>query len=792
MKLFRQITPFLLGVAIVVLFFYKTFFFGQVPFPGDLLIAEYNPWKTYSFLGYAPGSYPNKAQYFDVLRQMYPWKTFTINEIKKGTFPLWNPHNFSGAPLFANFQSAVLYPLNIFYLLFSQPIAWTLLTLLQPLLCMLFTYFYARTISLSSIASWFAAISFGFSSFLVVWLEYNTIGHVVLWLPLSLAAIEHLKERLSLRWISAFFLSLLFSLFAGHIQVFFYSLLFILIYILFRARKVLWVCLLVILLTFGIGAVQLTVGFELLLLSARSAHAYETLINKILIQPFQIAMFFVPDFFGNPATRNYWPSDTYIGKMTSIGLVPLIFLPFVFLKRKEFLVRFFALTAIIILLFITRNPFSMLLYILPLPLISSSAPTLATFLFCFSVALLCGFGTDALRTHTKTFSSTLKFFLPTAFTFVLLWIGILVMRQFTLQEYVVVAMRNLLYATIIIGLSVILLMIGQYKRQFLLPILIFLLFIHTADAWRYFQKFNPFVSKALVFPSINITTFLQEKAGINRFWGYGTAAIDANFATQIGLYSADGYDPLYPKQYGEFLYTTKDGLIPKSFSDVTRSDAILTPGYGKEQFMNNPYRNRVLDMLGVKYILDRVENGVGTETFPSDRFSILYDSDGWRVYENTKALPRAYLVSDYKVYNSPKEFTKTFFSINFNPEKTILLEEKPDALIANSKSAENESAAVISYQPNNILIKTKTSNTRMLFLSDTYFPGWQAFIDGVQTKVYKANYTFRAVVIPKGAHTIRFTFSPSSFKIGSIISILSLIAALLLPVLFYMQKHIKK
>ena len=75
---------FLILFFVTAIFFYKTFLHGLVSFPGDLLIAEYNPWKTYSYLGYNPGSYPNKAQYFDVLRQLYPWKTFAVDLIKQG------------------------------------------------------------------------------------------------------------------------------------------------------------------------------------------------------------------------------------------------------------------------------------------------------------------------------------------------------------------------------------------------------------------------------------------------------------------------------------------------------------------------------------------------------------------------------------------------------------------------------------------------------------------------------------------------------------------------------------
>ena len=82
------------------IFFYKTILFGLMPFPGDLLQAEYKPWQSYAFQGYSAGGIPHKAQYFDAIRQIYPWKTFSIEQIKKGGFPLWNPYNFSGYPLY--------------------------------------------------------------------------------------------------------------------------------------------------------------------------------------------------------------------------------------------------------------------------------------------------------------------------------------------------------------------------------------------------------------------------------------------------------------------------------------------------------------------------------------------------------------------------------------------------------------------------------------------------------------------------------------------------------------------
>ena len=177
---------------ITAVFFYPVFIKGYVPFPADLLLAEYQPWRSYSYNGIAAGAIPNKAQYFDSLRQMYPWKTFEISAVRSGVLPLWNPHNFSGSPLLANFQSGVFYPLNILYFLFSQTTAWTISVILQPLLSLIFVYMLVRHYKLSKIAAVFSAISYAFSLYMTTFLEYNIMGHFMYLVPLAMLAVEWL------------------------------------------------------------------------------------------------------------------------------------------------------------------------------------------------------------------------------------------------------------------------------------------------------------------------------------------------------------------------------------------------------------------------------------------------------------------------------------------------------------------------------------------------------------------------------------------------------------------------
>jgi uncharacterized membrane protein YfhO len=62
-----------------------------------------------------------------------------------------------------------------------------------------------------------------------------------------------------------------------------------------------------------------------------------------------------------------------------------------------------------------------------------------------------------------------------------------------------------------------------------------------------------------------------------------------------------------------------------------------------------------------------------------------------------------------------------------------------------------------------------------LVLSDTYFPGWKAYVDGKEERIYRANYAFRAIPIRAGAHKVEFTYKPLSFKLGAVITLLGIL-----------------
>ncbi len=146
LRRFILVNKYLILIIFIVLIFFYPIFKGHIPFPGDLLVNFYEPYKAYSVLGYVPGSVPTKNQGADVVRHMFPWKSFTVDSLKQGEIPFWNPHNFSGNPLMANFQSAVFYPLSAVFFLLPMLPAWTLYILLSPVLAAFFMFLLFRRI----------------------------------------------------------------------------------------------------------------------------------------------------------------------------------------------------------------------------------------------------------------------------------------------------------------------------------------------------------------------------------------------------------------------------------------------------------------------------------------------------------------------------------------------------------------------------------------------------------------------------------------------------------------------
>ncbi len=274
-----------------------------------------------------------------------------------------------------------------------------------------------------------------------------------------------------------------------------------------------------------------------------------------------------------------------------------------------------------------------------------------------------------------------------------------------------------------------------------------------------------------MFPSHELVNKLSQITGVNRIYGYDTATIGTNLPVQWRLQTPEGYDPLYIKNYSELM---RAGTTGKLETDLPRTDALFSETIP----IKDSYTKQVLlNLLGVRYVLDKEDNmpkelDPRTDKFPPDRFQLIYQAFKWKIYRNKMAMSRAVVFYDYEVIPEKEKSIQRLFNRTFPYSQKLILETIP---VLPSTSSHPQPAQLHFYSANTIEINTNTKQPGLLFLSDNYYPGWYAYVDNKHSPILRADYSFRAVEVPKGKHTVRFEYKPNSFYIGSIISLISVL-----------------
>jgi len=166
------------------------------------------------------------------------------------------------------------------------------------------------------------------------------------------------------------------------------------------------------------------------------------------------------------------------------------------------------------------------------------------------------------------------------------------------------------------------------------------------------------------------------------------------------------------------------------------------------------------------------------------KYRPLYQDSEVRVLENTDALPRALLVHIARVAPSVEASLGEMIHRPFEPRQEVIL--TPDtsaevtAAVAGATGGSAGAASVVGYSANAVRIHTSSSSPALLLLTDTYFPGWRAFVDGHEQPVARGDLLFRVVPVPDGEHDVDMRFEPTSLRLGLAISIFALVVVLAL------------
>lgn len=736
-----KVWPYLIILLAVCVFFWKIFFQGMVAVPGDLMTGAYYPWAEYHY-GYTVSVPIKNPLISDSFSQFFVWKKLIADSYKSHSWPLWNPYSYSGYPLLANFHSASLYPLNILFLINNFNLGWNLYVASGVLLSIVAMFLLLKNYDYPTAPSLIGAISYGFCGFQICWLEFATAGQAMIWLPILILLVEKYFSTKKNYWI-LFLAPILFLLTtAGHFQIAVYGFSLTAIYFIFKLfstqknskdrLKSLIYFTVANLFGLAFSAIQILPTLEMSPLSVRYDEIYIANQNFGLMPFIKSVTLFAPDYFGNPTTANYWGFLNYHETILYGGIAvvfAIVWSIYNFKKNKGF-ERFFLIVSIFSLVLAFDNPLGRLIYVLKVPFLDTSSAGRMVAVFTFSSSLLIASFLTKIKYSNLT--EIIRFFWGLVLYFALV-VGITIgIRAAYIPHNVYLAsdinnitisIRNLLLPGFLI-FGVLTLLLFRRKKFFYVAFGLLVVF----DLFRFGWKYEPFVPQKLVFPDTPITNFLKQQPGVFRVDKERGPLLPPNTWTFYGLMSPSGYDPMSLDSYSKSFFKDLNGNddISSRYAEIDTYNPISLGNYN------------------VKYILVIKRDKLGL--VPGNLIYYKIDQTKWiRVFET--------------------------------PDVAVLenSDYKERAFLENDDKNSSNKVEIAKYSPEKVVINYTTDKDDSVVLTDTYYPGWTATVNGTKTKIEVYNKIFRKVGVPKGTGTVEFSYYPKSFMYGLYIAIAALV-----------------
>jgi hypothetical protein len=263
------------------------------------------------------------------------------------------------------------------------------------------------------------------------------------------------------------------------------------------------------------------------------------------------------------------------------------------------------------------------------------------------------------------------------------------------------------------------------------------------------------------FYSKNYKALIQQETNIDaqipyRLMMIGSNTFQDNFASAMNFQSVNGYNPIEPDRYNYF----KSIVLEK---------------------MNKSF----LDLSGIKLISVSKSTDDKNELLDDDIYPKIFEDNYWEFRKNLSVLPRLFLVQNF-VYDSDPEKTLTNIETNDyhnNFNEIAVIEDNTLLKLSRNYDEQTQTHHLNSplfyhsqcynhffntkYKNNYIEIDLRNSCSSLLVLTDNYFSGWSAFVDGIEHEIYRTDYFFRSVYVEPGKHHIEFKYLPlrSSIKL---------------------------
>jgi hypothetical protein len=701
----------------------------------------------------------------DIQRYFFPVRHLLYTMAHGQGLYFWNPYFYGGMPLAGDIQTAMFFPANLLFYLIDTPLAILLHQIMMVFLASLFMYLYLRELSFTEPAAFIASLLYAFSGTFIVHSFHLTMIDCFAVYPLVFYCGEKTLKTMSIFWAAISGISLALDFLAGFPQM---TALLITVYIPYMIAgfieqktggrlRLLGLSVIIALIAMLISSVQFFPTLELMTRSLRTRPPTMELLRSQALTLSSLPLLVVPDIYGNVLNSTYRGHLHFWEECHYIGVVALIFAGLGIGRKRNRVHSYFI------------------------------------FLACFSVLISIGYGNPLFSLLQKSIP-TIGFFRNPArnmifFVFAMVFFSALGIERILCRDISRGAIRGLFVAMtaiiiaacfgcsgswtgglltgVILGLITISLILIHFRKE-LSPTAVFasLALLSLGSLWSFGLSWNIEVPNGYYRDPLPVFRRFQSPEVTTRVFYLPPPDLwdTVNMGSLYGIANIQGYNVSIPEDTVRYMQAAQGVL--RLDEDLKRSYEILA--FSRKD-------NLLTDLLSSACEI----KGRVTETGAVFELS-----------KSPKSLPRAFLAPGYRVEKDRQRILEMLYQGEIDVRKCVILEEPVQGTGQQEHFDGDAQVTYLAQGPDYQKLRVTSRSRGIVFLSEVYFPGWKAYVDGREERIYRSNFLFRAVPVSSGEHILEFHYRPDSLRIGGFLTCLGILISFLIFALhFHGKRH---
>jgi hypothetical protein len=698
--------------------------------------------------------------------ELHFWNLRFIQEqLLSGNIPFWNPYYYCGQPFLANPVTAVFYPSTLLFLILPFPWAFNIDVLFHILLAGTGMYLFVFHLTQSKQAGITAATIYCLNGYLVTRISAGHINlyHSASLIPWIFLCIENYYHRKQIVFMLLVGGTLGLQILSGDAQTGYYTGLAVTVYFFTKyflcpesfqlktALKLSFIYMIIPLSAICIGAIQMIPSLEFISQCQRTGSSFD----YATYQSFPPENFFT-FLICNPKGSLLNNNGEFAG-YTGILSILIAAVGAFFSKHRSSKICFGIISLISISIILGHYTPLYKFYYNYLPLISSfRIPSRCLIIVIFCIAIFAGFGVQHISESSLTKKqNTIITAIAILFLSIILTVSIFYKINYLSPEIIIAI------CYIICGIILLVAIRFTEKQYYFSIFLILFLYsdLYIAHSNKILTTNQNNIQKERLFEKL-----LKNRTGYSRIM-VPLIWYDTSRGREYNFFHANGNASVVTQDLYKFIHEMGNVSLPEFDTHTFHSDL-----FQKDRIFSSK-------IMGIKYgiLIDESKTGEG------------------QLVTASMVMPRAILVKNAIVVPALSDQLAVIKEKTFNPFQTLLLQTPVDgdnySQLIPEKTLKKNYVTITQYEPNRIILDAYSNSSTYLVLSELFYPGWHAFVDGEEVQIHRANYLLRAIPLKAGKHKIVFAFEQRYFFIGACISILGVIFIVTLLVLTFQKEN---